>query len=63
MSESEETMEELNKTLKEFRETHPILSEIYDEYKTFQDISNEYLEKYRPRIYKSSVNSDSSPRE
>jgi len=63
MSESEETTKEFNKALKELRETHPILSEIYKEYKTFLDISDEYLEYYRPRIYKSSVNSNSSPME
>ena len=61
MNKKEETSEEFSKALKRLKKTHPVLAEIYEEYKTFTDISNEYLELNRPEIYISSSSSSSSP--
>ncbi len=60
MSENEMTKKDLKKLMKEWRDTHPDLSEMYEKYKTFQDISKEYLEGERPKSHSTSGVSNST---
>lgn len=54
------TEEELRQQMEGWRKSHPELSEMYEKYKTFRDISEEHLNAKRPQKHISSVASIST---